>query len=350
MSDEAKVRELFAPMQAMPIDSEGARFKVDRETVVTTILNAPAAIHAARLARSRRFAVLGVAAGFAALLGAGSWALAHRASNGGSVVAGSLEGQLHISQVSGHVTRLEGASLITLAPGAAQAVSPAGELVTAAKSEASVTAVNGLELKLFENTRVALAELRTIHSYGAVHLDGGSIRCRVPHLAEGERFAVITPDATVVVHGTVFSVSVGGATGATQTCVRVEEGMVSVHAANGETRLLSSQSWGCAVPGDDAAASEADAPSPGTSDAPSPGTSWKPERASLPRLAGEPARRTPGTLDEENRLFQSGLAAERRGDPRAAAESFELLLSRNPRSPLAADARTALARVRPETP
>jgi hypothetical protein len=347
MSDEAKVRELLAPMHAMPIDADGVRFKVDRETVVTTILNAPAAFHAARAARSRRFAMLGLAAGFAAVLGAGSWALARRSSNRGLTVAGSHggsspEGQLHISEVSGQVTQLQGGSRITLAPGARQAVSPEGELVTAENSEASVTAVNGLELKLFENTRVALADLRTTHSFGAVRLENGTIRCRVPHLSEGERFSVITPDATVVVHGTVFSVAVAGATGATQTCVRVEEGVVSVHAPSGETRLLGSQSWGCVARTADTG--------PSAPDSPSPGASAKPERPPLPRVAVDPARLTPGTLDEENRLFQSGLAAERRGDQTAAAESFELLLSRNPHSPLAADARTALARVRPETP
>ena len=345
MSDEAKVRELLAPMQAIPIDAEGARFKVDRETVVSTILKVPAAVHAARAARARRFAMLGVAAGFAALLGAGSWALARRASNGSAAATGSrggsLVGQLHISEVSGRVTRQQGTSQITMAPGAAAAVSPEGELVTAEKSEASVTAVNGLELKLFENTRVALAELKATRSYGAVHLESGAIRCRVPHLGEGERFSVITPDATVVVHGTVFSVAVGGATGVTQTCVRVEEGVVSVQAASGETRLLGSQSWGCAALSDNPAPDSARANSP-------PGTSSKPERPSLPHVAADSPQLTPGTLDEENRLFQSGLAAERRGDPKAAADSFELLLSRNPRSPLAADARTALARVRPE--
>ncbi|HEY1534827.1 MAG TPA: FecR domain-containing protein [Polyangiaceae bacterium] len=347
MSDEAKVRELLAPMQALPIDTEGVRFKVDRETVVTTILRVPAAMHAARAARARRFAILGLAAGFAALLGAGSWALASRASHGGSAIAGSLDGQLHISEVSGRVTRLRGRSRITMAPGAAAAISPEGELVTAEKSEASVTAVNGLELKLFENTRVALAELRATRSFGTVHLASGAIRCRVPHLGEGERFSVITPDATVVVHGTVFSVAVGGAMGATQTCVRVEEGVVSVQTASGETRLLSAQSWGCAAPSDDLTPNS---PAPDSPPPDSPGTSSKPERPTVPRAVADSPRLTPGTLDEENRLFQAGLAAERRGDPKAAAESFELLLSRNPRSPLAADARTALARVRPESP
>jgi len=95
---------------------------------------------------------------------------------------------------------------------------------------------------------------------------------------------------------------------------------------------------------------------PSASNSPSSGLKAKLERPLAQRASADPARPTPGsplkpgTLDEENRLFQSGLAAERGGDERAAAESFELLLSRNPRSPLAADARAALARVRPEAP
>jgi len=51
-------------------------------------------------------------------------------------------------------------------------------------------------------------------------------------------------------------------------------------------------------------------------------------------------------LDEENRLFQAGLAAERVGDFRSATQSLEQLLSAYPASPLAADARLALSRVK----
>jgi TolA-binding protein len=53
-----------------------------------------------------------------------------------------------------------------------------------------------------------------------------------------------------------------------------------------------------------------------------------------------------GTLDEETRLLRSGLAAERSGDLAGAAASFEQLLSRHPQSPLAPEARAALARVK----
>jgi TolA-binding protein len=52
------------------------------------------------------------------------------------------------------------------------------------------------------------------------------------------------------------------------------------------------------------------------------------------------------TLAAEAQLLQAGLASERRGDFQAAARSFEQLAARYPGSPLAPDARAALARVK----
>jgi hypothetical protein len=52
-----------------------------------------------------------------------------------------------------------------------------------------------------------------------------------------------------------------------------------------------------------------------------------------------------GTLDEEARLLRAGLAAERGGHPAEAIAAFRELLTKHPRSPLASDARDALARV-----
>jgi TolA-binding protein len=60
----------------------------------------------------------------------------------------------------------------------------------------------------------------------------------------------------------------------------------------------------------------------------------------------EPARAQAGTLDEENRLFEAGISAERRGDVHGAGSFFEQLLSHYPGSPLAADAQRALARMK----
>jgi TolA-binding protein len=53
-----------------------------------------------------------------------------------------------------------------------------------------------------------------------------------------------------------------------------------------------------------------------------------------------------GTLDEENRLLESALSAERAGDLRQARKLFAQLLTRHPNSPLIPEARLGLARVR----
>jgi hypothetical protein len=135
---------------------------------------------------------------------------------------------------------------------------------------------------------------------------------------------VITPDATVVVHGTTFRVVVSDAAAAMRTCVSVAEGVVTVNDGTSETHVEASQSWGCAP-----LKEETITPSPSS---PAP----------VPKVHPPPSR---GTLNEENRLFQAGLAAEQKGDPHQAAASFSLLLSRYPQSPLAADARAALDRV-----
>jgi len=159
----------------------------------------------------------------------------------------------------------------------------------------------------------------------------------------------MTPDATVVVHGTVFRVAVSGPT-ATQptlprTCVQVEEGVVSVKTSSAEVFVRAGESWGCATQLEPAAALPLPAEHAAES-LPSAGV-----RPSKPKER-ETFKAPSGTLDEENALFQAGLSAERQGNARAATTSFELLLARYPASPLAADARGALARVKrsPNTP
>jgi hypothetical protein len=349
MNDEEKVRELFAPMKA--IDVDGRRFKLDREQVIAALLRAPQAVAAARAARSRHFAIAAIAAGFAAIVGGGSW-LALSTRSGGATpsaattsrnsIVGQPTEQLRISEVSGQVTRQQGALKLAMAPGDAETVSASGELFTAERSEASVTTSDGLELKLFENTRVALADLGSTKS-SSLHLTGGSVRCRVPHLAQGLHFSVVTLDAIVIVHGTVFRVTVGGVAGATQTCVQVEEGVVSVQRGAKEERLTSGQSTGCDLPIAGSLTNSGAASPPEVTSNPAQLPTPRPNTSSIPRARA-------GTLDEENRLFQAGLSSERRGDTGAAATSFQLLLSRYPQSPLAADARAALSRVRPSTP
>jgi hypothetical protein len=204
-------------------------------------------------------------------------------------------------------------------------------------SNARIHAESGLELDVFQDTRITLDDLQMPAK--ALRLGSGAVRCRVPHLAPKETFSVITPDATVVVRGTVFSVEVEPNLAATKTTVRVGEGVVVVRHAGGEVELRASQSW-------------TSLPPPEIAQIPLPAPSESPTIEPPPKAPPHPSRRTrdpipsPGTLDEETRLLRNGLAAERSGDLAAAAASFEKLLSRYPQSPLVPEARDALRRVK----
>jgi hypothetical protein len=306
VSDEAKVRELLAPMDQIPVDLEGRRYRVDRGKVVSTIVRAPALLEE-RAARARRVQLLSLAAGFALVMGAlGLWKW-----RGPSA---SIVRDFDVVVVRGDVTQT------------------GGELATSADAEASVRTRDGLQVRLFENGRLKLAELRQIDEGRALHFARGAIECHVPKLPPGQRFSVITPDATVLVHGTTFRVVVSDVGAVTRTCVSVAEGVVTVNDGASETRVEASQSWGCTPPKESSITPPPPAPEPVP-------------KAKDPPPAAESQRPSRGTLKEENRLFQAGLAAEQKGDTRKAAASFSLLLSRYPQSPLAADARAALDRV-----
>ncbi|HEV3190924.1 MAG TPA: FecR domain-containing protein [Polyangiaceae bacterium] len=329
MSDEAKVRELFAPAQSRPVDVEGRRFKVNRDRVISAILHAPGQKEA-YAAPTRWRTLAAMAAGFVALVGSAGWFVLHRQTR-----TLAIDDALSVTRVRGTVTSTERGVGRSLAPGQVVAISPDGEFTTAPESEASLRSANGLEIEIFEKTQMALAGLKAA-STSSVNLAKGYIRCRVPHLGEGHTFSVITPDATVMVHGTVFRVTVSSRDGAPETCVRVDEGVVSVQTAAGETFVGANRSWGC----DHEEQLSAPPSSPTAKPVSSPASRWVKGRQA------EPAKTPVGTLDEEIRLFQAGLSAERQGDARGAGTFFEELLAHYPNSPLAGDARRALVRVK----
>jgi len=332
MRDEADIRELLAPAQSRPVDLDGRRFHVERARVVSAILAIPARIDAERASRKRWRAVAAMAAGFAAVVGSAAW-FTHRARPAAVAVA---DPSVSIADVHGVVTRIDNGVGRSFAPGQTATISADGEFVTAPQSDASLRTASGLEIGVFEKSRVSLAGLRA-GSSNSVRLATGDIRCRVPHLGERHTFSVITPNATVVVHGTVFRVTVSDHSGATETCVRVEEGVVGVQTPAGETLVTADRSWGCKAEEQPSALRASPPPSEHLSN---------PIRSVPKERAAGPTRAQPGTLDQENRLFQAGLSAERQGDPRVAIAFFEQLLSRYPDSPLASDARRALARVK----
>jgi ferric-dicitrate binding protein FerR (iron transport regulator) len=335
MSTDPKVAELLAPMRDRAADTGARRFKVDREKILSRMIEVSMSEGEAPSRRVRTYAALALAAGFA-LIAAGA---GYKAMHGTAAVATVTAPHLDVVALEGEVARVQGSARMGIAPGHTTAVAPDGAIETSAHAQARIKTENGLEIDLRENTRVSLNDMNGAEPRVSLHLDSGAIRCVVPHLADGHSFSVVTPDARVVDRGTIFTVSVMGIGAAARTVVRVEEGTVVVQHASGETQLTATQSWGSSSPA--AEQPTVVAPIAGSTESVARG----PAAAGARRTVDTP-KQPKGTLGEETSLLQLGLANERKGDLRGAAVSFESLLSRYPESPLAPDARAALSRVK----
>ena len=344
MSDEAKVRELLAPFAERPVDLEGREFPVNRQAAVEVILRTaqePPRAPPQRLAIWGGAVAAGLALAAAALLFLGrgeSGVPRPLASNAPPSMASTT-----LADVTGMVTqRRAGASHSVPSGREARALDSNAELQTAIRSSARIRNARGDAVTMFENSALALNGFD--QSSRGIQLLAGSIRCEVSELTPGQRFSVLTPNASIEVRGTAFSVLVSGIGAAARTCVKVERGTVLITASRSEHQLGAGQAWGCeperpTSPGPDSAARDAaiDSSSPANDS---------------PKLQdrGDGKSAIVGTLDEENRLFQAGLAAERQRDFARARAAFDQLLTRFPASPLANDARVARARVQGQAP
>jgi hypothetical protein len=218
-----------------------------------------------------------------------------------------------------------------------------GELRTDDTSGASLETESGLRMDLEASSEVSLSHMAGTNEH-RVELLGGQLACAVPKLEAGSSFAVVTPNARVVVHGTKFTVRVDSPqAGVTRTCVRVREGLVAVHHAAGTAMLHAGESWGC--PEAPVAARNEVATHVAVNDA-RPDKKVKRARPSAPAPAPEPAEPDrEGTLAKETALLQEALAAEHGGRRDAAMAALTRLLSTYPESPLLPEARAALKRV-----
>lgn len=335
MNDDAsEVRRLLSPLRERPISVRPERLAAQRARVVASLKNEVNALAARRSERPRRragFALLGLAAAASFLLG-GRF-LFNRSANAASLTfVGSI----------GETVAGGGENPRHLRSGESLSRDP-GEIVSAEQGSAELVNAAGLGLHLGGATRVSLAGLIGSEGKNQVELHQGSLTCTVPHLNEGQRFSVATPDARVVVHGTVFSVQVDPKqTSGSETCVRVTDGVVIVQHGGMETALNAGDSWGCI----DAVTSAA-APQP--TDAASVGTAQPSDDSVVdsghPSSHGSQHGLERGTLSDENRLFQAALAAERLGQKDKAAFDLNRLLTKYPASPLGPEARRALSRI-----
>ena len=167
----------------------------------------------------------------------------------------------------------------------------------------------------------------------------------VQPLPTGQRFAVTTPNAKVVVHGTRFVVRVDGAGSDAATTVKVTEGRVEVTSSGQTVFLLAGQSWSSRAA--ERSAPKSAAPPVSAAEA-SEGTRSTQLRASLGgsatarQLGSEPA---PSTLAEETRAYMEAMALKRQGEDARALARLEDFLRRYPSSPLTENAQVERLRL-----
>lgn len=193
--------------------------------------------------------------------------------------------------------------------GGSYAIHELGRLRTPEDGGAQVTA-GGVELTLSPSSTADLAfagpTRRVVLMRGEVTLD-------VPALGKAS-LAVVTPDAVVTVHGTRFTVSLDSTARGNTSCVRVEEGVVSVMRGSGPETLLADQHSGC---------------------------ERTPARQDHFKANTKRTKHT-RALSRQNGLFRRAIAAQQQGQHRVARGQLTRLLTRYPKSPLAAEARRML--------
>lgn len=285
--------------------------------------------------RSRRWwrvaGVVSAAAGF--LLLSGLW-LKHQSVDGPAAAVAGLDG------VSGTVVLThEGKSDVIGA--SKRALNDGDALQTVAGAKAHLKTVKS-SIVLGESTELRVS--RPSAAEERISLKRGRVDVSVDKTIETKRAVVVeTPDAEVVVRGTVFDVRVEPVAGATVTHVHVTRGSVWVLAQGVQVALLTGgQSWSSAAGADAAAVAAKPTPAalpPSSSAVHHDAELMAPTapRAAAPVVVVKPDTRSAkrsGTLAEENRLFAAGVEARNRGDSGKAAELFAELLSSYPQSTL----------------
>jgi hypothetical protein len=339
--DAARVRTLLEPLRSAPVlvtDADTA--SAERERIVSRMAATIVAIpgERARRGRARRAAwVLAAAAGVLVVAGTGAWL---RYGQTGDTEAGAaVAARGGTTLLEGHI-RTDAAATLSSGAFVGEAA-----FTTPSESSARVVTEGGVLVEVAAATR---ARVRSA-SLARVELMDGAVTLEVPPQKPGASVRVVTPDATVTVHGTRFTVAFDAGASTPKTCVKVEHGKVSVarNALDATDRptselLTAGQTSGCVpVETTDAAQDRGAIEARRSSGRPAQGSA-----ASQGSVAGQET----STLAQENRLLQEALAAEQSGDMRRAKARLRTLLAKYPRSGFAGEAERALERIEKERP
>jgi TolA-binding protein len=249
------------------------------------------------------------------------------------------------SHVAAAVRDVKGTLVVTHA-GRARVVSPS-EVAELSLGDELSTAADGHALLKTERSAIKVepaTQLSMAHGplEERIHLSVGRVELKVQKQPHSNRSVVVeTPNAEVVVRGTMFSVSVDSEQDVPVTHVRVTEGSVWI-LHDGKRDLVSvGNEWTSNRSRNEAteAPAPARAPTPeGVVSAPA-AVSAPPTTARNSAATSAAARTASGSLGEENRMFQAAVDARNHGDDARALELFGALLARYPNGRLSEEAR-----------
>lgn len=239
--------------------------------------------------------------------------------------------------------------------GTSREIEVGDRVITRERGEAGLEVGGDTRVRLHQLSELVLAKNGVRER--RVTLNQGNIDVAVEpaeqgHAYTGRRNVVVeTPNASIVVHGTRFTVDVQREPAGPVTRVSVTHGTVAVFSGGAQVaRLGAGQSWSSHQ---DRAAVEKPAPPAEQSEM---ARLARPNSASAARKkspASTPALRPPqtvaaaveevvlasSTLQQENRLFRRAVDARNRGDDAKAVQFFEQLLAKYPASALAQEAK-----------
>ena len=222
-------------------------------------------------------------------------------------------------------------------------------LRTDAQETRTGTLENGARVQVGHSTELTVSALELGND--ELVLDRGRVDLTVPKLHSGHTLSVTTPDSTVTVRGTRFSVEVVLAGSGATTNVEVTQGSVWVRQGDTRLVLVAGSHWSSGQRATtllaDPRASAAVAPTSAVGSAPSASIGGPSQTKSAatsgatPALSGARTQATPelSTLAEENELYAAAARAAREGNEALAIGDLSALLTRYPSSPLAQNAR-----------
>jgi len=206
---------------------------------------------------------------------------------------------------------------------------------------------DGAQVQLAGGTELSVSALE--RGKDELVLDRGRVDLVVPKLGAGHTLSVATPDATVTVRGTRFSVEVVPEGARLVTSVEVAQGSVWVQQGEARWVLEAGSRWSSRATAPEPSALSAASAEPLAGPALSASGSAALRGGGVPKVASaasSTAAATPSqasaessTLAQENDLYVAASRAARTGNDALALRTLNELLARYPNSPLAQNAR-----------